>query len=135
MKAPTGRGGAMRLPTAELEVLACLTRHGHATARQMREAMESFRPMAHGSIVTLLGRLEAKGLVTKEKGPVGKAFVYSPTTRRGHTFRGVVRDVVQRVFGGDGVALVASLFETKPPTPAEIEKLQALLDELKSRRR
>jgi predicted transcriptional regulator len=120
-----------RLPDAELEVMACLWRLREATARQLREAMSAYRPMAHASMVTLLGRLEAKGLVRRAKGPVGKAFVYTPTGRPGKTYRRVVGDVLQRIFGGNGLALVTSLFETKPPTPAEVEQLQRLLDELR----
>ena len=68
---PAQAGRALRTPRAELDVLGCLWQHGRATARELREAMGGYRPMTHGSMVTLLKRLEAKGLVTKRKGPVG----------------------------------------------------------------
>lgn len=127
------RGNEMDLPDAELEVLACLWQHSKATARQIRETMSGYRPMAHGSVVTLLKRLESKGLVSKEKGAVGKAFVYAPTQRPGPTYRRIVENLLQRVFAGDGVALVASLFETQPPTSEELEELQRLLDQLRKK--
>jgi len=116
-----------------MEVLACLHRHGEATASQVRETMKSYRPMAHGSVATLLKRLEAKRMVTHKKADTGKAFVYQPTERRGPTFRGLVKDMLQRIFHGDGVALVASLFETKPPTPNELERIQQLLNQLRKK--
>jgi predicted transcriptional regulator len=122
-----------RLPDAELEVMACLWQLQEATARQLREAMMDYRPMAHTSMVTLLGRLEAKGMVKRAKGPVGKAFVYAPLRRPGKTYRRVIGDVLQRIFGGNGPALVASLFDTKPPTPAELAELQQLLDRLRQK--
>src|SRR3954447_11249226 len=122
-----------RLPDAELEVMACLWRLREATARQVREAMTGYRPMAHTSMVTLLGRLEGKGLVKRSKGPVGKAFLYTPLSRPGKTYRRVIGDVLQRIFGGNGPALVASLFETQPPTPDELEQLQRLLDQLRKK--
>lgn len=122
-----------RLPDAELEVMACLWRLQEATARQLREAMHAYRPMAQTSMVTLLGRLEAKGLVKRAKGPVGKAFVYTPLRRPGKTHRRVIGDVLQRIFGGNGPALVASLFETQPPTPVELVELQRLLDRLRQK--
>lgn len=118
-----------RLPDAELEVLACLWRKGSATARDVREALDHYRPMSHGSVVTLLNRLQAKGLVDREKANVGKAFLYKPTRKPEPTYRSLVKDMLQRVFGGNGVALVASLFETHPPDAAEIEQLQKLLDD------
>ena len=54
------------LPDAELDVLACLYRLENATVRQIREAIKKYRPMTHGSAVTLLKRLEEKSLVTKQ---------------------------------------------------------------------
>ena len=68
-----------KIPEAELDVLACLQRSGEATAREIGAALRGYRPMAHGSVVTLLKRLEAKSLVTKRKADAGKAFVYRPT--------------------------------------------------------
>jgi BlaI family transcriptional regulator, penicillinase repressor len=124
-----------RLPDAELDVLAELHRRNAATARELREALSGYRPMAHGSVVTLLSRLEKKGLVTRRKGPVGKAFIFEPSRRHSATFRPVLRKLLQRVFGGDSVALVASLFETKPPTPRELQALQRLVADLRAKRR
>ena len=113
--------------------MACLHRLGEATAAQLREALQSYRPMAHGSMLTLLKRLEAKDVVVRKKGPVGKAYVYSVKHRRNFAFRDLVRNLVQRVFHGDSAALVASLFETKPPSPEELEKIQQMLDDLRKK--
>lgn len=124
-----------RVPAAELEVLAVLKRRGTATAREIREALAAFRPLTHASVATLLGRLEARGLVSRERGPVGKAFVYAPAEGARSPERGVLADLLLRVFGGSGVALVASLFETRPPTPGEIAELEALLERHKRERR
>jgi BlaI family penicillinase repressor len=123
------------LPETELEMLACLQRKGEATASELREALRPFRPLAHPSVVTLLQRLETKGLVSREKGPVGKAFVYRPTRRSGATFRAKLRRLVQRAFGGDSVALVTSLFETHPPSAEELDQVQQLLDDLRQKQK
>ena len=127
-------GATLDLPDAELEVLACLQRQQKATAREIREQMQGFRPMAHASVLTLLTRLEAKGLVTREKGPVGKAFVYLPTARSKQTGSNVLKKILQRVFHGDGVALVASLFQSKPPSRDELNRLEELLGDLRGKR-
>jgi BlaI family transcriptional regulator, penicillinase repressor len=125
----------LRLPPAERDVLACIYRLREPTARQLREALHSFRPMAHGSVLTLLNRLEAKGLVAKKKGPAGKAFIYRATQARQSTFTHLLRDLVHRVFEGDPVSLVASLFETRPPTKEEVARLEAMLKDLRRQRR
>jgi predicted transcriptional regulator len=121
------------IPTAELEVLACLQQMEQATAREIREGMHSYRPMAHGSVMNLLKRLEAKKLVARKKGPVGKSFVYRATAATASIYGGLLNRILHRVFGGDSLALVSSLFETRPPDARQIEKLEELLDELRAK--
>ena len=57
------RRAPQELPEAELEVLACLWNAGTLTAAEIREQLSSYRPMAHGSVLTLLNRLSEKNLV------------------------------------------------------------------------
>jgi predicted transcriptional regulator len=121
-----------RPPDAELEILACLWQHGLATARQVREIISGYRPMSHGAVVTLLKRLEEKGMVAKEKGPVGKAFVYKATSSPKPTYRRILRDLTQRIFGGDRMEMVSTFFDAKPPSPKELDELQALLDKMRN---
>lgn len=83
--------------------------------------------MAHGSMVNLLKRLEAKGLVQHEKGPVGKAFVYTPTRRPEPTRRKLVSDMLQRIFGGNGVAMVSTFLDTRPMTAKELDQMEELI--------
>ena len=96
--------------------------------------MQAYRPMAHGSMVTLLERLRAKGLVERRPGPVGKAFLYKPTRKSKTVFRHVVKNTLRRVFGGNRLALFSALLDTAPPTHEELEQLQHLLHEFKKKR-
>ncbi len=124
-----------RPPKAELEVLSCLWQHKKATVRELREAMDGYRPMAHGSVVNLLKRLEAKGLVRHVKGNVGKAFVYIPTGRPGPMRKRLVSEMLQRIFGGNGIAMFSTLIDTQPPTPEELEQLEELIRRKRSGRK
>jgi BlaI family penicillinase repressor len=126
---------SVHVPDAELHVLATLRRRGEATAREIREDMLGERPLAHGSVLTLLGRLERRGLVTKYKGSHGKAYVYVPTARVEASAKPMVKRLADRLFGGNPVQLVASLFESRPPTPAQLAELQQLLAEMTSNRK
>lgn len=129
------RSSEPHLPAAELDVMSCLWQEGEATARRVREMMKRYRPMAHGSVVTLLVRLEKKALVTREKGLVGKAFVFKPARRPDTTYRLLLRDMLQRVFGGDIVKFITSLVEAHPPSPEQAQALQALAGKLKGKKR
>ncbi len=131
--AAAGRTATDHLPNAELDVLACLWREGPATARHVREMLKRHRPMAHGSVVTLLVRLEQKGLVVKEKGDHGKAFLFRAARRPEAAYRRLCRDLLQRVFGGDLVQMTRSLLEAQPPTRNQAAELAALLHRPKKR--
>ncbi len=121
------------LPPAELDVMSCLWR-GQETATAIREALSASRPLSHSSVCTLLKRLEEKRLVRREKGPVGKAFVYRPNVPPESSGRPMLQRLVDRLFDGDGVSLIASLLETHPPSDEDLVQLEKLLSELKSQR-
>jgi len=116
-----------------MEVLAVLHARGEADARAIREALERYRPMSHASVLTLLGRLEAKSLVQRRKGEVGKAFVYSAAKSPRPMMRRLLRRLVQRIFAGDPASLVASLFEAKRPTDEELKQIRALVEEMEKK--
>lgn len=123
------------LPEAELEVLACLHDAGEARAADVRRRLEPYRPMSHPSVLTLLRRLEAKGLVRRRDAEVGKAHLYSAVPSPESTFREVAHRMVRRVFGNDAVSLVSALYDARSPSDHEIARLRALLDELEQRGR
>jgi BlaI family transcriptional regulator, penicillinase repressor len=123
-----------KIPDAEMELLSLLHRRGESTARDLRDDLWAQRPMAHGSVLTLLGRLERRGLVSRRKQAVGKAFLYTPTRPASATVRPVVKRLLARVFNGSSVELVASLFETKPPSAQELDEIQQLVTTLKKKR-
>jgi BlaI family penicillinase repressor len=122
------------LPEAEMEVLAVLHARGEADAREIREALESFRPMTHASVLTLLGRLEAKELVRRHKGSVGKAFVYAAAKSPKPMYRSLLQRMVRRIFANDPAQLVASLFDAKPPTRDELRQIRELVETMEKRR-
>ena len=125
----------LSLPDAELDVMACLWRDGSMTARQLREALADRRPMSHPSISTLLNRLRDKRLVSREKGNVGKAFVFRAAVEPNDTYRHLVGDLLDRIFGGSGIALMTSLFEARRPTREELDELVSLVDEMRATNR
>ena len=92
------------------------------------------RRMTHASVSTLLARLTHKGLVTREKGSVGKAFVFRATVERNPIQRQLVGDLLDRVFGGSGIALISTLLESRRPSARELDELSTLVQELRSRK-
>ena len=106
----------IKLPDAERDVLACLNQLGEATVRELQAALHSVRAMEAASVLTLLKRLEGKKLVSKRKADKGKAFVFRPTKESARACQGLMKDLFQRVFGGDTMSFMASFFDTKKPS-------------------
>ncbi|HKB69617.1 MAG TPA: BlaI/MecI/CopY family transcriptional regulator [Thermoanaerobaculia bacterium] len=121
-------------PAAELEVLACLRQGGELDARAIREALRPTRPLSHSSVATLLGRLEAKGLVARRPAESGKAYLYRASGKSGEAMEGLLRRLVRRVFGGDRLSVVSTLY-AEPVSKEEIEELRRLVETLGERGR
>jgi predicted transcriptional regulator len=66
---------------------------------------------------------------------VGKAFVYRATQHAGLVYENLLSRLLNRVFAGDSLALVASLFETRPPDKKQLKQLESLLGQLKKKHR
>ena len=120
-----------RIPDAELEVLAYVQRRGGATGKEVRKGIADWRPLSHSSVMTLLGRLQDRGLVRRERSAGEREYVYHATATRDQAVEPILRRLLNRVFEGDSASLVSSLFETRPPTPEEIERLEGLIEELR----
>ena len=121
-------------PAAELELLACLRERGELDARGIQEALRPIRPLSHSSVATLLRRLEAKGLVARRPAETGKAYLYRAAEGSAEAMTGALRRLVRRVFGGDRLSVVSTLY-TEPVSEREIEELRRLVEALGERGR
>jgi BlaI family transcriptional regulator, penicillinase repressor len=119
------------LPNAEAEVLAFVRQQGGATTRQVCEGLAGQRKMGPSAAQALLLRLEAKGLLKREKITGTKAYRYVPTAQADGACRNLARRFVDRLFAGSPAALMASLFDTRQPTAREIEELRRLIEKQK----
>ncbi|HBE70139.1 MAG TPA: hypothetical protein DDW52_18480 [Planctomycetaceae bacterium] len=123
----------MRIPEAELDILAVLWREGSLTAAEIRKHIEERRKLSHASVLTLVGRLQERGLVSVEEEKRGKAFLFRP--RKSRTIKSrLIRDFVDRVFDGARFDLVAELLDSKIPTDEELDRLQETIDEIRSKK-
>ena len=69
MASRTAKGGATAAgeipPPLELACLTVLWKRGEADVGEVREAMREARPLAYTTVMTVLERLAAKGMVTR----------------------------------------------------------------------
>jgi predicted transcriptional regulator len=111
------------LTNAELRVLKALWQLERGTVAEVRaELARRGQELAYTTVMTLLGRLAAKGaaLVDREREP----FVYRAAFRRESVLRERLRDFVRDVFDGQADSLVLRLVEDESLTRAELREIE-----------
>ena len=111
----------------ELEVLKVLWERGPSTVREVMEVLNETRRRAYTSVMSLLGVMTEKGLLTRE--PKGRAYVYRAKVAREKTLGQMVDDLLGRAFEGSASTLVARLLDQSSPSPEELEEIRRTLEE------
>ena len=111
----------------ELEVLKVLWERGPSTVREVMEVLNETRRRAYTSVMSLLGVMTEKGLLTRE--PKGRAYVYRAKVTREKTLGQMVDDLLGRAFEGSASTLVARLLDRSSPSPEELEEIRRTLEE------
>ncbi len=117
-----------RYPTElELEILKILWKAAPLTVREVRESLSGRgRELAHTSLITTLNVMHDKGQVSRTE--AGRGYAFSPLISHDEVSRGMVGDLVQRVFDGSASALMLSLLEKESPNPEEHKTLRKAIE-------
>ena len=118
------------LARQELALMKVIWRAGHATVREVYEALREERRVAYTTVMTTLNILESKGYLRKE--PEGRAYRYHPTQPERRVMTALVRDFVDRVFDGAATPLVAHLVTDTRLSKSERDALKRLIDGVES---
>ena len=111
-----------RLGELQLAIMRVLWTRGEAAAADVHADLAD-RGLAPTTIATMLTKMEKKGVVTHRT--EGRRFVYRPLVDEGAVHRGMVRDLVDQVFGGDSSALVHHLLREGEIDGDELAELRA----------
>lgn len=122
-----GKRKLRAMSPAETEVLSIIWRLRQATIQQIHEELSSSKKVVYKTVLTLVRRLEKKGYVKHKV--KGKAHVYSAFVKREDVVRRVVRDFLDRLFGGDAGPLVQFLAEDGLLGPEEAKRLKQIVDQ------
>ena len=119
----------IEIPPAELEVLGALWRMGTATVRQVLEDLEERgRRLAYTTVLTLLGRLEARGVVQSRK--AGQARIYRPRVSRDRVLSDRLGSLVRELGEGRATPLILHLVKAHKLSENDIEELRGILRDL-----
>jgi BlaI family transcriptional regulator, penicillinase repressor len=119
-------GQDARTPTpAELRILRILWHRGPSTVHEVHTALATERPVGYTTALKMLQVMTEKGLVEREV--VGRAHRYRPVAAEATTQRQLLRDLVDRAFGGSVDALVLRALSDSDVPRADLEEIERLL--------
>ena len=110
----------------ELAILRILWKRGASTVRQVHEALSRERPAAYTTALKMLQIMTDKGLVRRDVSD--RTHVYQPKLTEEQTQRQLVRDLVDRAFGGSASKLVLQALTTRRATSEELAEIRRLIE-------
>jgi predicted transcriptional regulator len=122
------RNPLVALGGTEMEVLRHVWALGRASVRDVHDRVAAVRPVAYTTVMTVLKNLADKGLLSVETD--GTAYVYRAAADPDAVRGGVLRGILDKVFGGDPAALVQTLVQQEALTDADRVEIRRLLDAL-----
>jgi BlaI family transcriptional regulator, penicillinase repressor len=111
---------------AELGILRVLWERGPSTVRQVHEVLSRDRPTAYTTALKMLQIMTEKGLVRRDE--TDRSHVYHARLTEDQTQRQLVRDLLDRAFGGSSSKLVMQALATKRASAEELGEIRRLLD-------
>jgi predicted transcriptional regulator len=119
------RPSGTALTKLELELMQVIWRLGSGTVSAVQ--VELTRPLAYTTVQTMLNILERKGKLRREL--QGRAFVYSARVTEARALGQGVRDLIDRMFGGNSEELVMSLLKSGQIDAKRLAELTQRFDE------
>jgi BlaI family penicillinase repressor len=118
-----------RRPTeGELAILQVLWEAGPQPVSEIKRVLELGRPTGYTTVLKLLQIMTGKGLVERDE--TRRPQIYRAKYSREQTQRQLLRDLLQRAFGGSVRDLVLQALATKKSPPEELEAIEKLLDRM-----
>src|SRR5918999_980604 len=111
---------------AELAILRVLWDRGPSTVRQVHEVLGRERPSAYTTALKMLQIMTEKGLVRRDESD--RTHVYHARLSEEQTQRQLVRDLLDRAFGGSASKLVMQALATRRATSEELTEIRRLID-------
>ncbi len=114
---------------SELEILQILWLRGIATVREVHEELGKTKDVGYTTTLKLMQIMHEKGLVKRDESM--RTHVYQPAVNKEKTQKHLLEKMIDSLFGGSSTQLVLQALGEHKSNPEELEKIQALLDNLK----
>jgi predicted transcriptional regulator len=126
------RPPAPRPTDAELAILRILWERGPSTVRQVHDILGRERQAAYTTALKTLQIMTEKGLVERDERD--RTHIYRARLSEETTQRQLVRDLLDRAFGGSSTKLVMQALATKRASAEELRDIRKAIDGARNER-
>src|SRR5215213_11344938 len=110
----------------ELAILRVLWERGASTVRQVHESLSPERPTAYTTALKMLQIMTEKGLVRRDESD--RTHIYQARLTEEQTQRQLVRDLVDRAFGGSATKMVMQALNARRSSAEELTEIRKLIE-------
>ena len=116
----------------ELAILRVLWSRGLSTVREVHDELLKDREMGYTTVLKLMQIMVEKGLVTRDES--SRTHVYQAAQGEASTQACLLEDLLQKAFEGSAKSLVVRALSEHQADDAELDEIQAFLDQLKAQK-
>ena len=110
----------------ELTILRALWDKGPGSVREIQTRLNEARETGYTTVLKMLQIMTEKGLVDRDE--TVRPQIYKARFSQEQTQRQLLKDLVQRAFGGSVKALVLQALATRKSSAEDMEAIEKLLD-------
>jgi predicted transcriptional regulator len=114
-----------QLGELQIQLLKLLWKRGNGTVHDLLADWPTNDPPAYVTILTVLRRLEKRGLLAHETRD--RSFVYRPLVSEGEVQKDLLGDLVERVFDSPSI-LVSRLVDIDQIPVTELERMRQIIE-------
>jgi BlaI family transcriptional regulator, penicillinase repressor len=114
---------------SELEILQVLWEKDQASVREVHEELLKTKDAGYTTTLKLMQIMYEKGLVARDDS--SKTHIYQASVSKEKTQQHLLGKMINSLFGGSSTELVLQALGNHKASPAELEEIQRLLNNLK----
>jgi len=115
----------------ELQILRILWELGPSPVRVIHARLKAAKGTNYSTTVKMLSVMLEKKLVKRDED--SSPYIYRAAVNRETTGRRLLKNLVEKVYDGAAMSLVVHALKASKPSPAELEAVRQLLDEMEKR--